>query len=507
MKLRNLWLIARRDYLAYVARKRFWVGLLITPAILLAFIFIPVLIQQFESADKYAVIDHSGWVMTGIQQEVAADDYQRLLNLAAASARAGRANQLPAPLAALAKPAAQLTAEARKSLATALASGGPAPDGAAAQAIWKQRKAFTAWYHGLSTEEARAINGGLAIAQYRLANGDFTADELRKKIVDGALFAYFVIPAKPLEPDASVIYASKNLTNTELRTWFSNHLNSVVRARKVNTVGLPPERAAWLQAQVPFKGKLVTEAGAKQATAAEKFGQWLPIGYVYLLFIAIMSIAQLLMMSTIEEKSSRIAETLLSSVKPSEVMGGKTLGAALVGLTMVCFWIAIVLGLVTAFGPMLPIGGFAHALLSNITAWSIAWFLVYFLLGFLLYASVLGAIGAAVNNIQEAQPYLSPVMIFMILPLLVMVPVIKDPTATWVRVLSYFPPLTPFLMVNRSAASPPLVDYIATTALLIVIVAIVLYASGKIFRVGLLNTGAPPKLKELLSWMRTPKPE
>ncbi|MDN5875017.1 MAG: ABC transporter permease [Sinobacteraceae bacterium] len=219
-----------------------------------------------------------------------------------------------------------------------------------------------------------------------------------------------------------------------------------------------------------------------------------------------MSIAQLLLMSTIEEKSSRIAETLLSSVKPSEIMAGKTLGVALVGLTLVCAWLTIVLGLVSAFGSLLPIGGFAHILLSNITAWSIAWFLVYFLLGFLLYASVLGAIGAAVNNIQEAQPYISPVIIFMMLPIILMFPVIKDPTATWVRVLSYFPPLTPFLMVNRSGATPPLVDYIATTALMIVVVAIVLYASGKIFRVGLLNTGAPPKLKELLSWLRTPNP-
>ncbi|MGH8274496.1 MAG: ABC transporter permease [Gammaproteobacteria bacterium] len=504
MKLRNILLIARRDYLAYVARKRFWVGLLLTPAILLAIIFVPVLIQQFESAHDYAVVDHSGWVLKAANTEIAANDYQQLLTLAAANAAAGNAKSLPAPLAAIAAPAAKLDPAARKTLAEALAAGKPVPSSPPALAIWQKRAAFTSWYHGLSAKQARAIDSHLAIAQYHLLAGNFSTDELRGKVNAGKLFAYFVIPAKPLDPKAQFIYASQNLTNTDLRTWFGARLTNAVQARKVATVGLPANKAAWLKAPVELQGKLVTKAGARQATQSEKFGQYLPIGYVYLLFIAIMSIAQLLMMSTIEEKSGRIAETLLSSVKPGEVMGGKTLGVAAVGITQVCCWLAIVLGLVAAFGGILPIGGFAHALLANITAWSIAWFLVYFILGFLLYSAVLGAIGAAVNNIQEAQPYITPVMMFMILPMILMFPVVKDPTATWVRVISYFPPLTPFLMVNRAASSPPLVDYIATTALLIVVVALALWASGKIFRVGLLNTGAPPKLREMLSWLRTP---
>jgi len=123
----------------------------------------------------------------------------------------------------------------------------------------------------------------------------------------------------------------------------------------------------------------------------------------------------------------------------------------------------------------------------------------------LLYAAVLGAVGAAVNNIREAQPFMMPVMIFLMLPLILMVPIAKDPTATWARVLSYAPPLTPFLMMNRSEAPPPIIDYVATTALLVLTVIIAFYASGRIFSTGLLNTGAPPKLKEMLSWIRRPK--
>ncbi len=504
MRLRNVWLIARRDYLAYVARRRFWIGLFITPAILLAIIFVPSLIHKFESAHKFAVVDESGWVLKAANQRIAAGDYDTLLTLAAANAATQARASLAAPLGRIAPAAAKLDVASRTTLSTALAAGGPTPMGAAALSIWQQRTAFIRWYRGLSVKAARELSRSLSIARYHYVPGAVSPATLRGEITGGSLFAYFVIPADPLKADAQFVYASRNLTDTGLRNWFKDEVAAVIQARKVAAVGLPAGKARWLQAPLDFHSQLVTKTGARTATAAETAAQWMPVGYVYLLFIAIMSIAQLLMTSTIEEKSSRIAETLLATVEPSDVMAGKTFGAAAVGITMMGFWLALILGLFAVFGSILPIGGFAHAVLASVSVWSISWFIVYFILGFMLYASVLGAIGAAVNNIQEAQPYIAPVMMFMVLPLILMVPVVKDPTATWVRVLSYFPPLTPFLMVNRAAGHPPLIDYIATTALLVVAVALALYGSGRIFRVGLLNTGAPPKIRELLAWLRTP---
>ncbi|MGH7918034.1 MAG: ABC transporter permease [Candidatus Binataceae bacterium] len=508
MKLRNVLLIGRRDYLAYVARRRFWIGLFFTPALLLAIIFVPGLIHKFESAHKFAVVDQSGWVLKAANQRIAANDYDTLFTIAAANAATQARASLPPPLARIAPASAKLDAASRVALSKALAGSGPAPTApttsAAALSIWQQRAAFTKWYRGLSAKAARELSPSLAIARYNYVAGEASPATLRGEVTQGDLFAYFVIPSDPLEADAKFVYASRNLTDTGLRNWFKEQITTVIQARKVATVGLPADKAQWLKAPVDFHSQLVTKAGAKTATAAETAAQWMPIGYVYLLFIAIMSIAQLLMMSTIEEKSSRIAEALLATVEPSDVMAGKTFGAAAVGITMIGFWLALILGLLAVFGGELPIGGFAHALLASVSIWGIAWFIVYFILGFLLYASVLGAIGAAVNSIQEAQPYIAPVTMFMILPMILMFPVVKDPTATWARVLSYFPPLTPFLMVNRAAGPPPLIDYIATTALLVITVVLVLYGSGRIFRVGLLNTGAPPKVKELFAWLRTP---
>ncbi len=504
MKLRSTLLIARRDYLAYVARRRFWIGLLLTPAILLGIIFVLVIIQRFQSPHRYAVVDHSGWVLKAVNERIAAKDYAELLSLAAAHANSHTTGTLPRPLAAVASNAAKLDDSARVDLAKALAAEKPVPQGAAAQAIWEQRLSLIRWYQGLSSKKARAVDRRLTIARYRYVPTPASVQQLRQQITRGTLFGYFVIPASPLNSGAKFTYASRNLTDTSLINWFTAQVNSVVQARKIASIGLPQARALWLKTPVNFHSQLVTETGARLATGSEKAAQWLPIGYVYLLFIAIVQIAQLLMMSTIEEKSSRIAETLLATVEPADVMAGKTLGIAAVGTTLVTCWLVIILGLLAAFGGALPIGNFAHALVGSISAWNISWFIVYFILGFLLYSAILGAIGAAVNNIQEAQPYVAPVMLFLVIPLIIMVPVVKDPAAAWARALSYFPPLTPFLMVNRSAAPPPLVDYLATTALLVVTVALALYASGRIFRIGLLNTGAPPKIKELLGWLRTP---
>lgn len=498
MKLHDVLLVARRDYVAYVGRRRFWISLLITPAIFLAFLLVPGLISQFHGARHYAVFDHSGWLQQAVGQRIEGEDFAKLLDLAAQGKAAS--TKLPAAWAALAPQAMRLDATARAALGQALAGNGPAPTEPAARAIWQQREALQRWYAALTPAAAARIDRGLAVARFQRV--DAPPASLQDATAQGTLDGYFTFPKDPLTADAAYAYASRNLTDTELRDWFAGEVSAVVQARRAAKAGLSSDEARLLAQAVSFQGQLVTEHGHKAVTAAEKVAQWLPVGYVYLLFISIMQIAQLLMMATIEEKSNRIAEMLLAAIEPSGIMAGKTLGVAGVGVTLVGSWLVIILGLLATAGAAFSMGGVAAQILAGISAWNIAWFLVYFVLGFLLYAVVMGAVGASVNNIREAQPYMTPVMLFLLLPLILMVPVAQDPTALWARVLSYVPPLTPFMMMSRSAAPPPLVDYIATTALLAVTVALALYAAGRVFRRGLLNAGAPPKLREMLAWAR-----
>ncbi|MGH8399809.1 MAG: ABC transporter permease, partial [Gammaproteobacteria bacterium] len=415
MSLRNILMVAQRDYVAYVARRRFWISMLLSPAILLAFIFVPVMIQQFQTAQDYTVVDNSGWISQAVDQRIATDDYARLLDLAARTPAAGM-DALPPVLAKLAPAAAQLDEASRKNLAQALADGAPAPDNAPALSIWQQRDALRDWYATLSPQQAGKLDHGLNVARFHRVHT--APDKLRAAVTQGTLFAWFELPANPLKADAVFTYASRNLTDTDLHDWFNDQVTAVVQARKASQSGLSADKAKWLEQPVTFQSQLVTEHGAKPPTAAQQAAQWMPAGFVYLLFFAIMQIAQLLMMSTIEEKSTRIAESLLAAIEPSDIMAGKTLGVAGVGVTMVGGWLILILGLLAAFGSAFQLGGFAAAILAGVSAWNIFWFLIYFVLGFLLYAAVLGAVGASVNNIREAQPYMTPVILFLILPVM-----------------------------------------------------------------------------------------
>jgi ABC-2 type transport system permease protein len=127
---------------------------------------------------------------------------------------------------------------------------------------------------------------------------------------------------------------------------------------------------------------------------------------------------------------------------------------------------------------------------------------VYFILGYLMYAGFFLAIGSLCNTIKDAQNLMGPVMIIMIVPLLTMMFIPKDPNGTLATILSWIPLYTPFIMMNRAAADPPMFDMVGTLILLIVSTAGTLWLTGKVFRIGILRTGQPPKIKELWRWMR-----
>jgi ABC-2 type transport system permease protein len=253
---------------------------------------------------------------------------------------------------------------------------------------------------------------------------------------------------------------------------------------------------------VPFASLNPKKAeGQETVGIADIIRQWAPSGFVYLLWVAIFSIAQMLLNNTIEEKSNRIIEVLLSSVTPGELMMGKLAGIAAVGITMVGAWILALLGiLVWKTGSQSAIAGPLFVVLQ--TSNLLPAFAIYFLLGFLMYAGLILSIGSICNTIKEAQNYMAAIIMIMMVPLLTMMFIPKDPNGTLATVLSWIPIYTPFVMMNRATADPPLFEVIGTMILLLGTTALVLWLSGKIFRIGILRTGQPPRLLEMLRWLR-----
>jgi ABC-type Na+ efflux pump permease subunit len=278
-----------------------------------------------------------------------------------------------------------------------------------------------------------------------------------------------------------------------------------VRTRRLEREQIDPVVAAWIQEPLRFELRKVTAAGeAAEVTAQDRLRQWAPLIFVYLLWISVFSISQMLLTNTVEEKSNRIIEVLLSSVSPVELMAGKIAGIAQTGFTIIVAWL-LSFFVITKYVPGwigVP-STLDLSVLTNDPVYLTS-FVAYFLLGYLLFAAMLVGIGAVCNTLKEAQNLMGPITILLILPLLAMVPIGKDPNGALAKVLSFIPPFTPFVMMNRAAGPPAPWEYVATTALLLVSIAVSLWAAAKVFRIGVLLTGKPPKLGEILRWIRAP---
>jgi ABC-2 type transport system permease protein len=329
---------------------------------------------------------------------------------------------------------------------------------------------------------------------------------LNQRVQKGELFAYFVLGADPLKSLDGFAYVSNNLTDGSLRELYERALTRLVQKQRIADAGIAPALAAHIQETVSLPKSQVDASGAAtKVERTDEFGKWAPVGFVYFLWIAIFSIANMLLTSTIEDKSTRVIEVLLSSVSPGQLMAGKVWGIAATGMTIVLSWVGF--GLLAAWLAPVILGpqtggmiGFLIAALQN-SGYLVA-FILYFFSGYLLYAAVLVAIGSVCNTLKEAQNLMQPVMIVLMVPLVSMVFVTQEPNGLVAKVLSFVPLFTPFTMMNRAGGPPATWEYIATSVLLAGSIWFAFKAAGKVFRVGVLMTGNPPKLKEILGWLR-----
>jgi ABC-2 type transport system permease protein len=219
-----------------------------------------------------------------------------------------------------------------------------------------------------------------------------------------------------------------------------------------------------------------------------------PFAFMYLIFMGIAGLGQHMLSSIIEEKNSRIVEVLLSVVSPFELMAGKILGLAGIGLTVTSIWGLAAYGAAQQQGFEVEIG-----------ASLIVYFLIYYILGFVLYCAMLSGVGSICNTIKESQSLMMPAMLLLVIPLIFWMPLAQDPNGVMAKVLSFIPPATPMLMVLRlsSGADIWFVEIVASILLLAVSVVAAIWAAAKIFRTGVLMYGKRPSLREVARWLMT----
>ncbi len=512
MRISEVYLIARREYLENLRTKAFWIGILTFPLIITLAICVPMFLARAKEARRFAVLDHSGFLLGQVEEKVAAQDLNAAFERAATAYRQGGPafDELPRPLRQLALGLLPLDdAQRTQVLAQLVGRETPASAGLPDQTrdLLEERGALLDWRQGVSTAELRDLDLDFAQNRYHRVEvppgeGDPQA-RLNRLVAGGELFAYFVIGPDPVAGPQDCKYVSQNLTDTELQDWFSGLATALIRQQRLTQVQLDPQTAHWVQAPMVFAGRHLDEGGAEQQVAfGDKARQWAPLAFVYLLWIAVFTSAQMLLNTTIEEKSSRIVEVLLSSVDAAELMAGKIAGTAASGLTVVGSWsvfislaVAIVPGLLGASAMAV-----AHIVANPVYLCS---FVVYFFLGYLFYAALLVSIGSLCNSMHETQNLMMPILVPMMIPLFAMVPVGQDPNGLLARILSFIPPFTPFVMMNRAAGPPALWEYLATALLMVVAIALATRAAARIFRIGILMAGKPPKMREIWKWLRT----
>lgn len=324
---------------------------------------------------------------------------------------------------------------------------------------------------------------------------------LNQKVLKEELSGYIYIPEN-IERGGQAEYVSKHVSDFDKIRSIQEALNSVVVAKRLKTAGLDPGDVAEYMQRVSFSTKKVTERGLEEET-----GGTFVISYilVLILYMTLILYGQIILRGVIEEKSSRVVEIVLSSLKPFQLMAGKILGIAAVGLTQYVIWVLFGLG-ITRFSGSLMTGIFPQAQgfnLPSIPGYIFIYFVVFFLLGYFLYATLYAAIGSLVNSEKEAQQLVGPVTMALVIPILLMVFVMRSPDSTLSVVLSLIPFFSPILMLMRvTTLLPPFIEIFASIALLLLTILFMIWLTAKIYRVGLLMYGKRPGFKEIVKWVK-----
>jgi ABC-2 type transport system permease protein len=326
--------------------------------------------------------------------------------------------------------------------------------------------------------------------------------DLSNKVRKREIMAFVVIgrgvlqPAAPGSAATNINYYSNSPTYDDVRQWLTAVLNERIQQLRLQGANLDPGIVRELTRRVGVGNLGLVEMdpsgqimAAKEANAGASF--LVPFALMFLMFMVVMASAAPLMNSVLEEKMQRIAEVLLGSIAPFQLMLGKLLGMVAVSLTMATVYLA---GAYAA----LDYAGYIQFFPWHI----VGWFVGFLALAVWMYGSIFVAIGAAVTDIKEAQSMMTPLMLIMVLPMFVLQNVLREPNSSLSMMMSLIPVATPMLMIVRQAVPPgvPVWQPVLGITLVLVTSFLCVFGAGRVFRVGILMQGKGGKISDILRW-------
>jgi ABC-2 type transport system permease protein len=326
--------------------------------------------------------------------------------------------------------------------------------------------------------------------------------ELSDKIRGGKLHAFVEIGPNVVHPgenwEASrVAYYAKNAAMDDLRGWLNWHINDRLPKLRLDDAGIDESEVKDLFFRVNVEGmglvSVDTDTGdIKDAQRTSELEAILiPIIMMMLMFLMVMMSVPGMLHSVMEEKTQRIAEVLLGSVRPFEFMMGKVLGGIAVSLTSSAVYIigGILVVRYMGLGKYIP-----YSILP--------WFFVYMLLAIIMLGAMAAALGSTCSEAKDSQSLTFPTILPAMIPMFIYFAVLREPTSSFAVWTSLFPTFTPFLMLLRQCTLTGVPAWQPWVGLLGILTFTILFvwAGGRIFRVAILIQGTPPKLSNIIRW-------
>jgi len=354
--------------------------------------------------------------------------------------------------------------------------------------------------------------------EYVVAPEGATLEQLKLDFNNLDVYALVGISELDSANNVKVVAYSAEPLNVDIKSDISSKVNKAVESMKLSLYNISDldRILAEVKSDVQITTLTLTDEGEKEESAEI----YMALSYIMslLIYMFIFMFGNMVMRGVIEEKSGRIVEVIVSSVKSVELMIGKILGIALVALTQFLIWVVLTLVLVAVAGFMMggdivgtmeasDVAGMGSILkgISEVRfGYILTCFLIYFVLGYLLYAGMFAAVGAAVDNEADTTQLLMPVTIPLILGLFLMLPTFQNPTgqlAFWASIIPFTSPMV--MMARIPFGVVPFWELALSILLLLATFLLMAVISAKIYKVGILTYGKKASFKDLWKWIKT----
>ena len=356
---------------------------------------------------------------------------------------------------------------------------------------------------------------------------DQNLDEIRNNFDDYDFDGILVLPpVKDIFHDRyTTYYYSDNQPTLDIETLIKNRIARSLRDYKIERLELNRKDLAALDTRIELEPEPILESGDDATSMTGAIAAAIGSIMGIIMYMTVFIYGMMVMRSVMEEKTSRIVEVMVSSVRPFQLMLGKIIGVGGVGLTQVAIWAVLIPSIVflanlifgfNAPAPEMPAGaeqinpedaeamiGLAMQELSNQNWWLIfPLFVLFFLGGYFLYSSLFAAVGSAMgDDLGEGQSLTIPITIPVILAFYIMFVAVQAPNSSLARWSSIFPLFSPIVMPARLAFQPPVWEIVLSVVVLIATAIFFVWLSGRIYRVGILMYGKKVTFRELGKWM------